>query len=541
MTAMSLPYRRTKPVRPTAPKTGLDVAAGLVVKNHIGAVAAYVRAVQETALTDAVESAYSNPDAPEAPVDQFQRLMRGSFRLDNARMVDSSRRDALIADLVTAVDDLALDDRLIRSMTKLPLGDLNPEQRRAMAGRALAHTIRLALDPFAPEWASELPAKLHLQQHSGYYLAVAEGADAAARAFDPVYLVVGGTGFFGSNIAVAAAESAANGDRDVIRIARNEVDGLAHPGIRFMSLDSTDGAAVGKVFDELRNGDGIHEGIGNRPVVVIHAGGIGRPAAAQIPDGMEYENCPAYVQNVVSTDNLLDVCEQHGYSFVLASTCYVTDGKTAEAVKETAEVTPLENLTYGRSKRDAELHTLKRGGFVARTSALFGPKQHPGAGKSAGMFLIEKAAEKALDPSAPPVPTLPDQRLQLTYVADAAKEMASFATRVVAAKQAGRTPVERLVHIVPSTDMTWTDFARCAAKVANPRITAEQLANLTTVYEGDNVPRPNSALLTETAGIAVRGAQWSIGACMRDAGLLPDTARQFGPSRQFDSELALRA
>lgn len=162
------------------------------------------------------------------------------------------------------------------------------------------------------------------------------------------------------------------------------------------------------------------EGVLNdfKPNVVVHA------AAERRPDVVSKQPESAKALNITATASLAELCKEKGIFLLYISTDYVFDGKSPP-YKPEAPTNPLN--TYGESKRDGELETLKYSEHaVLRVPILYGEVEYLGESAVTTLFSAVKDSTKETSVS-------DYQRRYPTHVADVAYVCSQLAKRHVEA------------------------------------------------------------------------------------------------------------
>ncbi len=164
-------------------------------------------------------------------------------------------------------------------------------------------------------------------------------------------LVTGANGLLGQKL-VAALRL----DRDVQLIAtsRGPDRTPVASGYRYIALDITDAAAVGRVLQE------VH------PDVVIHT------AAMTNVDACELDPVNCRLQNVTAVEYLVENAVRSGAHFIHLSTDFIFDGESGPYREEDA---PAPLSIYGQSKLDSErvvMNSSLQKWSIARTIIVYG-------------------------------------------------------------------------------------------------------------------------------------------------------------------------
>ena len=215
-------------------------------------------------------------------------------------------------------------------------------------------------------------------------------------------LLIGGSGSLGSNLLVL------NPGHDLYPAYQTHE--IRHP--LALHLDITERDRVCEVMEALR------------PHVVIHAGGMTKPAAC------ERDPETTWRVNVQGTTHLVDAATQIGARFILLSTDLVFDHSTQPRQEESQ---PRPISVYGQSKVAAEREVMQRSRdfAIVRISLLYG-----WSARYSSSF-----AEWVLDElrAGRPCPLFADQWRNMTYIPDLAAALFELAER--------REPLNGILHI----------------------------------------------------------------------------------------------
>ncbi|GAB3605467.1 dTDP-4-dehydrorhamnose reductase [Conyzicola nivalis] len=256
------------------------------------------------------------------------------------------------------------------------------------------------------------------------------------------YLIVGGRGMLGSDLAVALS------GRDVTVVGSADVDVTDRAAV----LAATDG------FD-----------------VVLNA------AAYTKVDDAETHEADAMAVNAAGAENLAIAAREAGAVLVHVSTDYVFDGSATSPYAETQPLAPLG--AYGRSKAEGERRVLTAhpdGSYIVRTAWLYG--EH---GPNFARTMLSLAASR------PTVSVVDDQLGQPTWTLDLARQIVAL---VDAAPSFG------VYHGTNSGSATWFDFARAVFEVAG--LDPERVLPTTSAAFVRPAPRPAYSVLGHDAWAA---------------------------------------
>jgi dTDP-4-dehydrorhamnose reductase len=256
------------------------------------------------------------------------------------------------------------------------------------------------------------------------------------------YLIVGGRGMLGSDIAVALS------GRDVTVVGSAE-------------LDVTDGAAV------LAAVEGFD--------VVINA------SAYTKVDDAETHEAEAMAVNAAGPENLAIAARETGAVLVHVSTDYVFDGTATSPYAENEPLAPLG--AYGRSKAEGERRVLAAhpaGSYIVRTAWLYG--EH-GPNFARTMLTLAEAR--------PTVSVVDDQLGQPTWTRDLAEQIVALLDQA---------PAFGVYHGTNSGSATWFEFARAVFEVAG--LDPERVLPTTSAAFVRPAPRPAFSVLGHDAWAA---------------------------------------
>lgn len=170
-----------------------------------------------------------------------------------------------------------------------------------------------------------------------------------------------------------------------------------------------------------------------KPDVVLNA------AAYTAVDIAEIHEEVAFLVNADAVLSLAKLCEELSCTFIHFSTDYVFDGKKEFYYEESV---PKPLSVYGRSKAKGEEHTLSHGGYVIRTSWLYGD------GENFVKTILDLASKKN------ELTIVDDQIGSPTYTKDLAK-----ATLGILEKESG------VYHVTNAGFCSWYDFANEIARL----------------------------------------------------------------------------
>jgi len=202
--------------------------------------------------------------------------------------------------------------------------------------------------------------------------------------------------------------------------------------------------------------------LGERPELVLHA------AAWTKVDDAEWDPEGARRANVEGTRKVVEL----GVPVAYYSTDYVFDGTKGEPYVESDPPSPLG--VYGRTKLEGEQQL--RGGWIVRSSWLFGPTGH-----NFLRTMLRLGAERD------EVSVVDNQRGSPTYVGHLAE-----ATRELLERPHG------VWHLAAEGDCTWADFAEAIFEEAGLGC---RVRRVTAAEFGAPAPRPAHSVLRSEKGV----------------------------------------
>ncbi len=178
-------------------------------------------------------------------------------------------------------------------------------------------------------------------------------------------------------------------------------------------------------------------------------------------DGCEENKDICTLVNDRGTENLAISCQKHGVKMIYISTDYVFDGTATSPIKPDATPNPIS--VYGATKLAGEKHTLAVGGYVLRTSWVYGD------GKNFVKTMID------LSEKYPELTVVSDQVGRPTYALDLARAMYDISLSTLrhceelATRQSpSSTPIPPGIYHVTGDGpiISWADFAKKIFEIA---------------------------------------------------------------------------
>ena len=201
-------------------------------------------------------------------------------------------------------------------------------------------------------------------------------------------------------------------------------------------------------------------------------------AAYTAVDAAETDEDRAFEVNAVGPGLLARACASAGIPLIHVSTDYVFPGDGTRPYEPSDDVGP--KSAYGRTKLEGERRVLDEGGWVVRTSWVYGAH---------GTNFVKTMA--ALESSRPSVSVVDDQHGAPTWARDLAGGLLELASVL---------PSDRLLHATGGGETTWFGFAQAifAELGADPgRVTP-----CTTADFPRPAPRPAYSVLSGAAWAA---------------------------------------
>ncbi|MEV6240398.1 dTDP-4-dehydrorhamnose reductase [Lentzea sp. NPDC051838] len=161
-------------------------------------------------------------------------------------------------------------------------------------------------------------------------------------------------------------------------------------------------------------------------------------AAYTAVDAAETDEDRAFAVNAVGPGLLAEACASLGIPLIQVSTDYVFAGDGTRPYEPSDPVGP--KSAYGRTKLEGERRVLEAGGYVVRTSWVYGVH---------GSNFVKTMA--ALESSRPSVSVVDDQRGAPTWSHDLAAGLLELASVL---------PSQRLLHATGGGETTWFRFAQ---------------------------------------------------------------------------------
>ncbi|MGI5504718.1 dTDP-4-dehydrorhamnose reductase [Lentzea sp. CA-135723] len=161
-------------------------------------------------------------------------------------------------------------------------------------------------------------------------------------------------------------------------------------------------------------------------------------AAYTAVDAAETDEDRAFAVNAVGPGLLAEACASLGIPLVQVSTDYVFSGDGDRPYEPSDPVGP--KSAYGRTKLEGERRVLESGGYVVRTSWVYGV---------GGSNFVKTMA--SLESSRPSLSVVDDQRGAPTWSRDLAAGLLELASVL---------PAQRLLHATGGGETTWFGFAQ---------------------------------------------------------------------------------
>ncbi|MEU7478923.1 dTDP-4-dehydrorhamnose reductase [Lentzea sp. NPDC042327] len=201
-------------------------------------------------------------------------------------------------------------------------------------------------------------------------------------------------------------------------------------------------------------------------------------AAYTAVDAAETDEDRAFAVNAVGPGLLARACATAGTPLIHVSTDYVFPGDGTRPYEPTDDVGP--KSAYGRTKLEGERRVLEEGGWVVRTSWVYGAN---------GSNFVKTMA--ALESSRPSVSVVDDQRGAPTWSHDLAAGLLELAAVL---------PSTRLLHAAGGGETTWFGLAQAVFEElgADPA----RVTPCTTADFPRPAPRPAYSVLSGAAWVA---------------------------------------
>ncbi|MGW6447111.1 dTDP-4-dehydrorhamnose reductase [Lentzea sp. NPDC055074] len=161
-------------------------------------------------------------------------------------------------------------------------------------------------------------------------------------------------------------------------------------------------------------------------------------AAYTAVDAAETDEERAFAVNAVGPGRLAEACASAGIPMIQVSTDYVFSGEADRPYETTDPVGP--KSAYGRTKLEGERRVLEAGGYVVRTSWVYGVN---------GSNFVKTIA--ALESSRPTLSVVDDQAGAPTWSHDLAAGLLELVSVL---------PETRLLHATGGGETTWFRFAQ---------------------------------------------------------------------------------
>ena len=201
-------------------------------------------------------------------------------------------------------------------------------------------------------------------------------------------------------------------------------------------------------------------------------------AAYTAVDAAETDEDRAFAVNAVGPGLLAEACSSLGIPLIHVSTDYVFSGDGTRPYEPSDPVGP--KSAYGRTKLEGERRVLDAGGWVVRTSGVYGVH---------GSNFVKTIA--ALEASRPELSVVDDQRNAPTWAHDLATGLLELVSVL---------PEQRLLHATGGGETTWFRFAQAIFEElgADPA----RVKPCTTADFPRPAPRPTYSVLSGAAWAA---------------------------------------